>query len=405
MAKYLFVNVPAYGHVNPTLPLVQELVRRGEEVVYYLTEEFRQAVEATGARLLPYQPFGGKPQPPTAAQKQPAEGAKGEGKGGWEGPFEMLERVRQEQPDYLVYDAMHLWARTVAEALRIPAILSCPTFVANEHFNPLKDHFDLLGGRIAAPMAIPPGVLAKIQGVITLVRQKYNLGAFDMSDFYAHTEKLNIVYMPRAFHPSGELFDERYAFIGPPLFSATTQEHLRSEPADRETLYISLGTIYNDRPEFFQQCFEAFEGQEWDVIVSRGRAGEVDGTVPANFKVEAYVEQWKIFPHTDVFVTHGGMSSVMESLSYGVPMVVIPQQAEQIMTSRRIVELGLGVALDPETVTAQELREAVEKVRQDEAIHQRVQEMQQTVWAAGGASSGADAIQHFASRLLAVKTA
>jgi hypothetical protein len=46
MAKYIILVGPAYGHVNPTLAIAQELVRRGEQVVYYLTEEFRASVES-----------------------------------------------------------------------------------------------------------------------------------------------------------------------------------------------------------------------------------------------------------------------------------------------------------------------------------------------------------------------
>ena len=46
MAKYVFFNFPAYGHVNPTLAIVEELIARGEEVVYYLPERFRQMIEA-----------------------------------------------------------------------------------------------------------------------------------------------------------------------------------------------------------------------------------------------------------------------------------------------------------------------------------------------------------------------
>ena len=45
MAKALFLNIPAHGHMNPTLPLTRELVNRGETIIYYTGEEFREKVE------------------------------------------------------------------------------------------------------------------------------------------------------------------------------------------------------------------------------------------------------------------------------------------------------------------------------------------------------------------------
>ncbi len=61
--KICFLNMPARGHVNPTLAVVQELVRRGQEVSYYLTEEFRNVVQATGAVFQPpsFSSVGGTP--------------------------------------------------------------------------------------------------------------------------------------------------------------------------------------------------------------------------------------------------------------------------------------------------------------------------------------------------------
>src|SRR5581483_11360303 len=56
MARVAFFNLPAYGHINPTLPVVAELVRRGESVVYYSNEEFRDVIEKTGARFCKYHP-------------------------------------------------------------------------------------------------------------------------------------------------------------------------------------------------------------------------------------------------------------------------------------------------------------------------------------------------------------
>src|SRR3954447_11740066 len=54
MPKALFFNIPAHGHVNPSLPLVAELVRRGHEATYFLTESYRSKIEETGAVFQPY---------------------------------------------------------------------------------------------------------------------------------------------------------------------------------------------------------------------------------------------------------------------------------------------------------------------------------------------------------------
>ena len=50
MAKVLFLSLPLHGHVNPTLPLVRELVDRGDEIVYYATDAFAAQIEQTRAR-------------------------------------------------------------------------------------------------------------------------------------------------------------------------------------------------------------------------------------------------------------------------------------------------------------------------------------------------------------------
>src|SRR5436853_7118405 len=81
MAKYVFLNMPGRGHVNPTLTVVQELVRRGQEVSYYLTEEFREVVEATGAIFQAYESklkdMPAMPSPLSSAGGMPTAGRMG----------------------------------------------------------------------------------------------------------------------------------------------------------------------------------------------------------------------------------------------------------------------------------------------------------------------------------------
>lgn len=52
MYKIVYFCIPAYGHTNPTLGVVRELVSRGHEVRYYSYELFREAIEETGAKFI-----------------------------------------------------------------------------------------------------------------------------------------------------------------------------------------------------------------------------------------------------------------------------------------------------------------------------------------------------------------
>jgi UDP:flavonoid glycosyltransferase YjiC (YdhE family) len=53
MAKHIaFLNIPAAGHLNATLPVVAELVRRGYRVTYATGPAFAGAVEAAGAEFV-----------------------------------------------------------------------------------------------------------------------------------------------------------------------------------------------------------------------------------------------------------------------------------------------------------------------------------------------------------------
>ena len=54
MAKILIINLPASGHVNPTIPLTKELVDRGHEVTYLLSEDFKEKIAPTGSKFISY---------------------------------------------------------------------------------------------------------------------------------------------------------------------------------------------------------------------------------------------------------------------------------------------------------------------------------------------------------------
>ena len=52
MSKIAFFCIPAHGHTNPTLAVVRELVRRGNEVWYYSYDSMKEKIESAGARFI-----------------------------------------------------------------------------------------------------------------------------------------------------------------------------------------------------------------------------------------------------------------------------------------------------------------------------------------------------------------
>lgn len=380
-----FFNFPAIGHVNPTLGVVEELVKRGHRVSCTVTDHFAPAVEAVGAEAVRYESvFGDFYRSPFTAEANAGEGMRCLDEATLlvqqVGPF--YERNR---PDVVVHDFMAWGARFYGSKNDIPLVRSFPSYAANEHFS-VQERF---------PMAeySDPQVMEMI-GKLTALLPEFGLPA-DPMGFFQGIGDLGIVFMPREFHYDGETFDERFVFAGPCLGDRSFQGSWQPAAGGRPVLLISLGTAATGWPEFFSMAVEAFRDSEFDVVMSIG--DHIDpaelGTLPANFEVKRHVPQLDVLSHAQVFVTHGGMNSTMESLYHGVPMVVIPQMSEQRANGLRVEELGLGRRLAKDDVTAQSLREAVVKVAGDASVTDRVRTMSDAMRSVDGPALAADAVE------------
>lgn len=367
-------------------------MRRGEHVCYYLPDPFRPAVEATGASFRPYESetvADVSALPPRHAREAEVVLP------------QVLERIRADGPDVVVHDPFSAWTRIAADLLAAPTVLLHSIFAVNRHV----DAAAIPGYRAQAEAKLRAlrEPLAEEDRALARVCERYGVAALDCAGVATSAAALNVVFFPRAFQPAGETFDERFVFVGPSVGPRDADEASPREAPDpdRGLLYISLGTVFSGRPEFFRACVRAFGDTGREVVVSLG--GCLDpaaiGPVPANVRVYPYVPQARLLARAGAFITHAGMNSVMESLYFGVPMVAVPQGLlDQTLTAQRISELGLGVTLDEAELSAAALRAAVERVSRDPAVRRNVAEMRRSVRAAGGYRRAADAIEEYASR-------
>ncbi|PCJ21968.1 MAG: hypothetical protein COB04_01980 [Gammaproteobacteria bacterium] len=396
MSKVVFFNLPgASGHINPTLGWVEELMARGEQVIYYSGEAERHKLARLGAEFRTYEPWfnyhhstDGSAELISMAliQLRLAE-ASCEG---------LIAQLRKDCPDYIIYDSCCIWGKYIAEVLGIPAINSLTTLVSS----PYILISDLpLGWHVVKELASNVGIIFSARKRLMTLFKEIGVGyrglLYHIFDIFANVGDLNVVFNTKLYQPFPSKIKGNFKYVG-----ASVPEN-RDEVAeqfqiksDKPLVYISLGTVTNTNVQFFKNCVRAFEGKPYDVIMSVGEASRVEalGELPENIRAFDRVPQLHILKHASAFITHGGMNSLNEGLYFGVPVVVFPQQIEQAFNGRRFQKMGLAKLLESEQPTPQELFESAEYVINTKGVRDRAKGYGDVLKSAGGVKAAADEV-------------
>ena len=203
--------------------------------------------------------------------------------------------------------------------------------------------------------------------------------------------------------PRSHLFDKKTThFVGACLVEPLRQQEnncdaqlrslLTDSSASMKLIYVSFGTVFNDRISVYEKTFAAIrilnensKTADFQVIVSVGAqlatlndliAQHRMEPLPSNVLLVEYAPQLEILRRASVFVSHCGMNSASESLHYGVPLVCIPLDVDQLQVAYRVAdELGAGIRLDHRTMTAPTVAQAIIDLLSDEDYSDRVKRL------------------------------
>lgn len=391
MSKIVFFSIPAHGHTNPTLPVVSELVNRGHEVWFYSFSAFQEKIERAGAKFISCDIF----LPPISEKELDRKAGKD-----FAALIEMVadttialdEKVctelRELQPDCIVSDSLCFWGKLFARKLNIPYICSTTTFAFNQHTAKLmkpgiKELFRMIIGmrRINKKMQLLKDHGYEVDNFISIIQND--------------NETNTIVYTTKEFQPLAGTFSDKYAFVGP---SIRLSSEVPVDKKDRNVIYISLGTVLNQRKDFYQNCIQAFAGSDYKIVMSIGeKTNEASlGPIPNNFTVKKHVDQIAVLQRADVFITHCGMNSVNESLYYGVPMILYPLHSEEGVVADRVAELGAGIKL--QGTSPKHIAKSAAQLLADPGYLESAQKLSKNFRNAGGAAEAAAMILDKAER-------
>lgn len=133
------------------------------------------------------------------------------------------------------------------------------------------------------------------------------------------------------------------------------------DESDTDVIYFSMGMEIVDKwmppiiVEIMQQCFEQLQLR---VIWKFG------GKLPNksnNIYQRRMLPQREILAHPKVklFITHGGILSIIEAAHYAVPVLCIPMYYDQLGNSERMKQSGVGLTLDMATMQLDKVRDAI----------------------------------------------
>ena len=390
--RILWFCIPAYGHTNPTIEIVRELVRRGHEVRYYSFEEFRGKIEGAGADFVPCDAY------------LPAIDAKSERKLREVSTTEMsiqsfrtvanldpviAQDVESWRPNVLVTDSACFWGKLAAVKFDLPWVCSTTTFAFNE--------------KSAKYMSSSASEIADmVLGLPRMNREIRKLRSFGyhvksaLDIVQNKPDDDTIVYTSRTFQPCAETFDEEhYRFVGPSVREVEPQGK-----SGRPLVFASLGTVIVDRPGFYRTLIDALRNEDVDLLVSCGKAFDPAclGELPDNVRVEHYVDQMEVLSRASLFVTHCGMNSASEGMWMAVPELLFPLTGEQRAVARRVAEVGAGTLLDEKDATdALRLKAAVLCALSDEELREGAAHMREDLRSCAGPAGAADFIEQVAA--------
>ncbi len=393
--RFVYFSLPASGHIHPSLGIIRSLTAMGHAVRYYSLDDFRKRIEETGAEYREYGPLPYDARRPdrdviriSLALLQVA---------GHLIP-RLEEELRVENADVILYDAYAPWGRFIAERKKIRSIAFIPTFAFHKkliaHFSsPLR----LVSQGIRSMNAI---FLHLIESF--LFRIKFKVRATGLLDLTATAAPLNLVFTSREFQPVEKVFDDRYRFVGPILDGRKDPESFPLEALEgKRVVFVSLGTLYNDRMDFFRACLASLENFDGVVILATGNLieesafEELKQKASKVFRVVRRLPQLEILKRADLFLSHGGMNSASESLYFGVPLLLFPQIDEQRMVAERVATLGAGLILKENELRKPAFREKVETILGNPSFGMAAEKIGATLRSSGGAPRGVKEILDF----------
>jgi UDP:flavonoid glycosyltransferase YjiC (YdhE family) len=369
------------GHFYPLLPLAHALRRRGHDVAFAMAAEYARRIESADFSWLPSgigladlnarqaRRLTGRPDL-TSPEYLPFVIATRYGLGDAPDRLADLQDLTASwRPDLIIFEPCDLAAPIAAAALGVPTVHhSFGRALAADCYERSAEHVQPLWKQVGLTMPVLCGMYSG-----------------------QYVDICPPSLQRRSIPPSARVLPLRPM---PPPQEESTPAWLLELP-DRSNVYVTLGTVFNDMHRL-RLLLEACADIDANVIMTIGRDNEPAdlGVIPENAVVERFIPQEMLLPHMSAVLSHAGSGSMLAALSHGLPMVMLPQGADQFENAHACDALGVARWVAAEDVDVDVVRRELSTVLSEPSYSQSAVAMRKEI----SAMPGPDAVAGDLSR-------
>nr|WEU75326.1 uridine diphosphate-glycosyltransferases 40AW1 [Glyphodes pyloalis] len=149
------------------------------------------------------------------------------------------------------------------------------------------------------------------------------------------------------------------------------------DKAEHGVIYFSMGSMLKSKTlpdKLKKELLETFAGFKQTVI---WKFEDKLPNLPPNVHIVNWAQQQSVLAHPNcmLFITHGGLLSLTETIHFGVPVIGIPMFADQFLNVNRAVIKGFGLKVHLDWDVAKNLKAAIEEILGNPRYHERVKEI------------------------------
>ncbi|ELR97084.1 glycosyltransferase [Gloeocapsa sp. PCC 73106] len=413
MAKIGVICPPLWGHLNPMLSLAKELQRRSHEVILYQIPELETKILDKGFTFFPIgqAEYSGSFLPEFVQQLGRLQGM--EIIRYWYTQQEQMTRVvfrdlptliANNPVDLLLVDQVEPAGRAIAEYLNLPFITICNALALNREasippvFTPWSYQETLIGQlRNQIAYYFGDSLVSSYKKLLLNYRAQWGLPKLSNQEIlFANSPVAQLSQQSEAFDFPRKNLPPWFHYCGP--FRDQNQSNV-SFPYECLTgqplIYASLGTLQNTKFNIFACIASACQDLDVQLVISHGGglSDEQVTQLPGTPLVVSYAPQLELLKHAHLTITHGGLNTVLDALTWGVPLVALPLGFEQSTIAARIKWTKTGEVIAGKQLNSTNLKIAIEKVLNLGIYRENALKMKQIISQKPGVVTAAEAIE------------